>query len=408
MASTSESFEQLAPRIIQQLRSSLSAVIEAASSAGPIRKATDLERSLKLPTTLAWKVFTVAQAEAPLANVGNIPGPEAMNRFFAAAARHGVPDHLLVAARSAFAAFEDLVKVHAETRAALDSMISGLGHEGSNRIDLQHKRAAFKAYSHIWGVQARTQLSCFIFRPSRGDPSRLDFIGIRGLIGLWRLRRDVSWVISSARVSDDDGRIRRPATIRPIDEPDPQSPGVSVLREFCSHPIPEFRSVPTESGFINTLLEPTTIGARSEVTCLLADTACEAMARYRDEHNQEHGTQSYVRTPSGVLIHDVMFPPGTFAPTEPRVFVYGDQRGVDPAAPGRECDLLALRESVVHLGRGVAVLRTPDVPRYPEMVRYAFERTGWDGDQFDVYRCRVEYPVMPSSVVVQFDLLDGP
>ena len=131
------------------------------------------------------------------------------------------------------------------------------------------------------------------------------------------------------------------------------------------------------------------------------------MARYQDEHNKVQSTLSFVRTPSEVLVHDVMVEPGTFADTPPKVLVYGDHRGVDPVAAGRECDLLALRETVVHLGRGPNVMHSADVPRYPDMVRYAFERTGWDPERFEVFRCRVEYPVMPSSVFVQFDLLDG-
>jgi hypothetical protein len=44
----------------------------------------------------------------------------------------------------------------------------------------------------------------------------------------------------------------------------------------------------------------------------------------------------------------------------------------------------------------------------PELCRYAFERLGWDAERFDVYRCRVEYPVLPSTVVMQFELPAAP
>jgi hypothetical protein len=42
------------------------------------------------------------------------------------------------------------------------------------------------------------------------------------------------------------------------------------------------------------------------------------------------------------------------------------------------------------------------------MVQWAIKRISSDGSKFDVYRCRVEYPVIPSSVVVQFDLPEKP
>jgi hypothetical protein len=59
------------------------------------------------------------------------------------------------------------------------------------------------------------------------------------------------------------------------------------------------------------------------------------------------------------------------------------------------------------LGQGTSVLPTPDVPRYVEMADYVAERVRWDLDQFEVYRCRVEYPVMHSAVVIRFDLPKG-
>ena len=51
---------------------------------------------------------------------------------------------------------------------------------------------------------------------------------------------------------------------------------------------------------------------------------------------------------------------------------------------------------------------TPDVPRYPELVRYALDRAGFDAEKFDVYRCRVEYPVMPSTVALTWELPKRP
>lgn len=403
-----EQFEHLAPKVVVQLREALAAMIEAIPASDPIRRATDLERALDLPTTLAWKIFTVARADEPLVQVANIPGASAMKRFFDAAAKRGVAGRLVTAARVAFAEFDEMVRVHAGSRNALDSMVSGLKETGSDqKMDLQQKRAAYKACGHIWGVQAQTQLSCFVFHPSPPDPTRLDMIGLRGLIGLRRLRKDVSWIISHARVSDDDGKVRHRVDRTPIDALDQDSRGVSLLKDFCSQPLPRFRTVPAEAGFINTELEPTNVGGRSAVTCLIGDVFRAAFTRFRDEHNSTQRTQSMIRTPSEVLIHDVLAEPGTFGAAWPRIFTYGDHRDVDPALPGRDCDLLALRESVICLGRGPAALRTPDVPRYPEMARYAIERAGWDPEKFEVYRCRVEYPVMPSSVVVQFDLLDS-
>ena len=60
------------------------------------------------------------------------------------------------------------------------------------------------------------------------------------------------------------------------------------------------------------------------------------------------------------------------------------------------------------MGKGPGALYTGDFPKYPDMGRYVFDRLGWDAARFDVYRCRVEYPVLPSSVVMEFALRDTP
>ena len=63
---------------------------------------------------------------------------------------------------------------------------------------------------------------------------------------------------------------------------------------------------------------------------------------------------------------------------------------------------------MTHLGRGPSVLHTADVPRYSKIAGYVFDRLGWDGSRFDVYRCRVQSPVVPSTVTLQFELPEKP
>jgi hypothetical protein len=48
------------------------------------------------------------------------------------------------------------------------------------------------------------------------------------------------------------------------------------------------------------------------------------------------------------------------------------------------------------------------MPHYVEMVEDVAERLGIDPEPLRVYRCRVEYPFMPSSVVMCFDAPEKP
>ena len=56
------------------------------------------------------------------------------------------------------------------------------------------------------------------------------------------------------------------------------------------------------------------------------------------------------------------------------------------------------------IGRGAGAVECAEIPRYPQMLKAAMAKVGWDPSMFDVYRCRVEYPVVPSTVRVLFDL----
>jgi len=38
------------------------------------------------------------------------------------------------------------------------------------------------------------------------------------------------------------------------------------------------------------------------------------------------------------------------------------------------------------------------------MVDHVLSRVGWEGDRFLVYRCLVEYPVMPSTIMIRYEL----
>lgn len=104
------------------------------------------------------------------------------------------------------------------------------------------------------------------------------------------------------------------------------------------------------------------------------------------------------------MVHDVMLARGHFPSRLPTVRIYSDLDDRKLPLAERERYLLRLSETPVFLGSGVNVLHTPDVPRYPEMAQHVLDKLGWNADEFEVYRCRIEYPVLPSSVVLDFDL----
>jgi hypothetical protein len=66
-----------------------------------------------------------------------------------------------------------------------------------------------------------------------------------------------------------------------------------------------------------------------------------------------------------------------------------------------ERDVLSVHEHIQPLGRGLDRVRTAEVPQYAEILARAFEQTGWNPADFDVFRVRMRYPPIPVSVMVR-------
>ena len=372
------------------------------------RKAHQVARLLRIDKNLAWRVTKVAHGPDPFAAAQHVPGRSALETFLVAAKRHSVPEVLLESVIRVFDDFEELIRVHAGDRASFKMMLTGCAETDRGAADVLHRRTAFRGNSCIWGVQAKTQLQLLLVRPG-DDPHLIHLAMVKGFFKLRQLRANAPLVIGSIMCSDGDGVVRRSFTSSPIDPASEQTPGISLLGEFCSQPLPQVRELNVGGGFAHWELLGNGIGDTAAITCVVGNVAHNAASRYRDEHNPIGVTAGIVCIPSEVLIVDFLIREDTFGPITPEAAVYGLLPGAS-RFPSTNPDRhqLALDESVIYLGKGPSVLHTPDVPKYPEMARYVFDKLGWDGERFDVYRCRIEYPVVPSSVELRFDLPDPP
>jgi hypothetical protein len=282
-----------------------------------------------------------------------MPSPVSMRKLFNAAAKRRVPDSIIEQASIAFNQFEELISEHAGDRESFASMVSALSsrQDGSSEIDLVQRRAAFKANSHIWGLQARVKMGCFIVRPNTDDPSFIDAIFLRGVVGLRQLRRDRPFIMSEIALSDSDGTIRRPAEIERLDTVDSQH-GINLLRDFCTTPLPTIRNYINEGQRLVTELINSDVGSSAAFSGFLCDVLRKSDVRYRDEHNHALEFRSFIDNP------------------------------FETAAS--------------------------DYPRYVDMIEYVMERLGWDPSEFESYRYRQAYPVMHSAVVMETPLPEKP
>jgi hypothetical protein len=60
-------------------------------------------------------------------------------------------------------------------------------------------------------------------------------------------------------------------------------------------------------------------------------------------------------------------------------------------------------ETIQHMGRGISRLRAPEIPQYERLLKMVFDKLGWNADEFRAYRCRIDYPLYGSQVVMAWD-----
>jgi hypothetical protein len=275
-----------------------------------------------------------------------------------------------------------------------------LGAKAGEGGELALRRAAFRSMSFLAGVQARAQVQTFIMAPS-ADGTSVDGVSVHGFVDLTRVRPDAPVVIGAARATDQEGR---PVTVRgeePVDGPLAEGELMPLLKEFCSVPLPRFRRNPGERGFVENELVEGPVGRTGAITFMTGIMVREMGAL--DEPTMELGVR--VRTPTAVLLMDVLVKRGMLPDRDGRVGVYSDLFGhALMRGENRERYRLASTHSMERLGRGTGAAHSADVPRYSRMLEHVLGRVGWNGDDFEVHRARIEFPFARTSVLVEFDM----
>jgi hypothetical protein len=112
-----------------------------------------------------------------------------------------------------------------------------------------------------------------------------------------------------------------------------------------------------------------------------------------------------VDTPCRLFIFDALLHEDIFPAQHPTLTIYRTAGAISTGPASRaEMDRLDVLESIQSLGQGIARFRSPDTPAYQDLLRYACEQRGWDSELLRGYRCRIEYPMYSSEIVMGFDL----
>ena len=402
---TAEGFETEVASVLQQLRRSVTAVLAAVPELDSSSSATDVQRALNINSKLSWQVHKFATTPRPMNVTSHLPKPAAMKRFCEAAKKRAVPPTLITQVMRSVEAFGRLVDEHAGDRATFDAMVGNLcGDSAASQLALGHRRDAFRAQSHIWGVQAKAMISLMIFRDG-SKPGTTDGITAGGRVHLRRFRHDAHWILA-ARCVASDKRIIGPGGSQALFPDDLERFGAPLLGKYCDANAESFRVVQSDAGV--RFIEATAglIGNNSAVTYMSGEI-------WRDVQNTStpDGTnwllaRAMVRVPVEVLYHDVLVHRDMHVKRPPEVHHFSDIGHGNETLWHEDYDRLPLYDSVTYLGRGAECVFAPEYPLYPELVHDVVTSVNWDPSEFEVYRCRVAYPVLPSTLTMRFRATD--
>ncbi len=402
-----ESFPEQARRVIGNLQDSLSRIID--SLPGPrILRPSELAHSLKIDSILAWKIFKIVDTKNIFEAAQYIPGRAGLKKFFQAATRTRLPRDLINQAMDISTRFEEMVRLHAGNRKSFDMMIAGYAEKQSDRAGLEHRKGAFLHGSYIWGVQAKAQVHTTVFNVSKTN-GFMDAASIRGFIDLRWIRPNVFWRISRLFTVNDAGELRTDFSREPLDPGGIEANGsvLPLLRDFCSHPLPEYRRATDPDGCEYRLAEGT-VGNTGVQTCITGEVVHAVEPRFRTAAHRDLVVEARVRTPCESLIFDCLIRRDLAGEVPPRAEMYGRLMSSEFREQIKDYNQLPLHEPVEVLDLGPAAIRTPEVPRYREMLLQVFDRLGWEQEQFRVYRLRVQYPPMPTGIRLTFELPEDP
>lgn len=361
-------------------------------------KPQDVARRFKLNKNLTWKVSRIIGTDNAFEAVRVIPGSGGLDILLQAMERGGATEETLGSVREAMGDFERMVDLHMGDRGHLELVLDSMG---TGRPMEQSRKHAFKGNSGIWGVQAMTRFTTQFIAPNHNRPEMLDLAMIGGLSRMQRLRSVERWPVFQLRDYNDDGsppdRAQRRIAIEPGASDGAGDPW--LMRSYCSAHMPEIHVRQLDDTMIYEIGDGP-VGRTGEFSCCFGFADIAAVPRFADAQNSVGELMSSVSIPVELLHFDLFIHRSLVEAMDPELYMMGTLGG---AIDGVGSMRLPMPERFDDLGIN-AMVDSPNIDRYGEMVDAVFARTGHRASDFHCKRLTVEYPPFSSRVVVRYQL----
>lgn len=397
---SSPAFEAEAVQTVLNVRDTFARIIE--QKCRDSKAVTSVSAAFGIHRKLAWQVSKVAYTEDAFSAARHMPTARGVSAWLDAAKAAGVPGELVEAARAASQRFETLSDAHAGSREELDMLLGSCGGAIDASAAERWREQAYRGNSFVWGAHCRVLLAMIVLLPSDDKEESFHVAQVRGLIGYRQTRPGVRWLVNQSVVADDAAQAATGIVRAALDPIAARAHGgVPVLTRFCSNPVPRLERQVGADGLVRDEFVSGPVGQAGERTLVTGEVMRNIGSPFATDADKVAHFGTSVRVPAERLHLDMFVHAGLFGPVERELRVFSDL--ASPIAFA-DTDALPVAERITPLGRGVGMAQTPDIPAYADLAASVFERLRADAGDFELYRVRMAYPAMPTSVMFRHEL----
>lgn len=395
------SFQTETTAAIADVRTAMSQFVRSLGE--DIHRASDLQRLLGVDYKLSWQIFNLINEADAMTAAKLVPGAPSLQRLVRVAKNKAVPAAVVEKVKRALAKFDRVVELYAEDRVEFDLMASSIGSaSAAAAAELVYRKMSFRGDSHTWGVNANVFCGSAIVRLNR-DTMTTDELALSARRGYRRLRPDASLNVFFYRNYGADGPPPGQESL-PLDHKAAERYGAFILPRFCSQPIPPFRTWKRPDGFTAVDVLSHEIGSQHAVDLTLGKIFRGCPLAKGLKGDPYYQSDIRIVTPTKVMVSFLLLHRPSFGRVQPQLFAFRSTPGDDNMAVAQSVAQLPIREGIQYLGSGRPAWQIPDVESHDELVQTALNEVGWNPVEFDVFRIRIEYPVLHSVVRMGFEV----
>lgn len=376
--------DQVAANLTRSLEKLVSSLTQGSA------KPSALVEHARLDKSLASRVVRGLRTRPDAAALAELPGPKGLRKVLMSA-RKSAPRELLLEVERDIQAYESFAAEFSGGRPEMLAIVSDWLPDARASAERTARQRLHAAWADLAGKREAARLLAIAIAPSDGGDA-CDRLAISMIRGLRRQRGSAPMTLTGV-----DAR-GAPAGVRSLEgSPVAANPRALAVEAFCSLVL-ERLQVLDDGRQLTLYLPGGEPPINTSVDLAFARISLGAWRRRASAELPEEFENSWVRFPVGRYVSDLLLHEDVGTPEPPTITT--SLAGLAPPRAPRNAvenevqriDLQVEIEQLPPLDDSLTQLRVDEALSYPDLVRYALQKAGWEASRFRAYRISLEYP----------------